>query len=74
MDYDGTDLIPGISDNNTNGIIDMQDVTSADLTGLSGINAGATKNFSIELITDNATSTDFAMDGIDITMYFTLNQ
>lgn len=74
LDYDGTDLLPGISDNNTNGIIDMQDVTSADLTGQSGINAGATKDFSIELITDNATSTDFAMDGIDITMYFTLNQ
>ena len=74
LDYDGTDLLPGISDGNFNSIIDMQDVTNADLTGLSGISAGATKNFSIELITDNATSTDFAMDGIDITMHFTLNQ
>ena len=74
LDYDGTNLLTGISDGNFNSIIDVQDVTNADLTGQSGIGAGATKNFSIELITDNATSTDFAMDGIDITMYFTLNQ
>jgi predicted ribosomally synthesized peptide with SipW-like signal peptide len=74
LDYDGTDLLAGISDNNSNGYIDVQDITNADLSGQSGIGAGATKNFSIELITDNTTSTDFANDGIDITMSFLLNQ
>jgi predicted ribosomally synthesized peptide with SipW-like signal peptide len=74
LDYDGTDLLAGISDNNSNGYIDVQDITNADLSGQSGIGAGATKNFSIELITDNTTSTDFANDGFDITMSFLLNQ
>jgi len=74
MDYDGTDLLPGISDNNSNGYIDLQDITVADLSGQSGIDTGDTKDFSVEFTSSNTTSTDFAADGIDITMSFLLNQ
>jgi len=74
LSYDGTNLLTSISDGNVNGYKDMQDVASADLSGQSGLNASATKNFTIEVTTDNGTSTDFANDGITITMNFTLNQ
>jgi len=74
LSYDVTNLLTGVSDNNVNGYKDMQDVANADLSGQSGLNASATKNFSIEVTTDNETSTDFANDGITITMNFTLNQ
>lgn len=74
LSYDSADLLTGVSDDNFNGIKDIQDVTDADLSGQSGLTVSATKDFIIEVATDNTTSTDFANDGITITMNFTLNQ
>lgn len=74
LSYDSTNLLTSVSDSNVNGYKDIQDVTSADLSGQSGLTASATKNFTIEVTTDNGTSTDFANDGITIIMNFTLNQ
>jgi len=74
LSYDITDLLTGISDGNFNGYKDIQDVASANLSGQSGLAAGATKNFIIEVATDNGTSTDYANDGITVTMNFILNQ
>ncbi len=74
LTYDVTNLLASISDDNINGYIDLQDLAGTDLSGQSGLGAGATKDLSIEVITDNTTSTDFADDGVDITMAFTLNQ
>jgi len=74
LSYDSNDLLTGISDGNVNGIKDIQDVANADLSGQSGLTASATKDFTIEVMTDNSTSTDFANDGITITVNFTLNQ
>ena len=74
LSYDGTDLLTGVSDGNVNGYKDIEDVANADLSGQSGLSAGASKSFSIEVTTDNETSPDFANDGITLTMNFTLNQ
>jgi hypothetical protein len=74
LSYDGTNLLTGVSDLNLNGYKDIQDVANADLSGQSGLIAGATKNFTIEVVTDNLTSPDFANDGITLTMNFKLNQ
>jgi len=74
LSYDSTNLLTSVSDGNVNGYKDMEDVANADLSGQSGLTASATKNFSIEVTTDNGTSPDFANDGITITMNFTLNQ
>jgi len=74
LSYDGMDLLTGVSDSNLNGYKDIQDVADADLSGQSGLIASATKNFTIEVVTDSGTSTDFANDGITITMNFKLHQ
>jgi hypothetical protein len=74
LSYDGTDLIASISDNNSNSYIDIQDVTIADLSGQSGLAAGAAKDFTIEITTDSGIWVGYADDGIVITMNFTLNQ
>jgi len=76
LSYDITDLLELVSDDNFNGYKDIQDVASANLSGQSGlgVGAGAAKDFTIEVTTDNGTSTDFANDGITVTMNFTLNQ
>ncbi len=74
LNYDGSSILGSVSDNNINGYIDIQDVKDANLTGLSGINASATKNFEIAIQLRSNASKDFQADGITITMTFTLNQ
>jgi hypothetical protein len=74
LSYDGDNLLTNVSDNNFNGYKDIQDVAEADLSGQSGLIASATKDFTIEIATDSETSTDFANDGITITINFKLKQ
>ena len=74
LSYDSTNLLTSVSDGNINGYKDIEDVANTDLSGQSGLTASATKNFSIEVTTDNGTSHDFENDGITVTMNFTLNQ
>jgi hypothetical protein len=74
LTYDSTDLLISVNDSNVNGYKDIQDVASANLSGQSGLDVGTTKDFTIEISTDNGTSTDYANDGITVTMNFTLNQ
>jgi len=74
LSYDSTDLLAIVSDDNDNSYIDIQDVTNADLSGQSGLAAGATKNFTIEITTDSGIWWGYYSDGIAITMNFILNQ
>ncbi len=74
LTYDSTDLLQIVSNNNGNEYKDIQDVADTDLSGQSGLAAGTSKDFTIEITTDNATSTDYANDGITVTINFTLNQ
>ena len=74
LSYDGSSLLGSVSDANSNGYKDIQDLSDADLTGQSGINASATKNFQIAVQLRSETGNDFQADGITMTMTFTLNQ
>lgn len=74
LNYGGSSLLGSVSDGNSNGYTDVQDLKNANLNGLGGINASATKNFEIELRLKSTTSGDFQSDGITITIAFTLNQ
>jgi len=72
--YDGSNLLSTVSDNNTNGYKDIQDLTNADLTDLSGLNTLASKDFDIEFKLKETTDNNFQGDGVTITITFTLNQ
>ena len=74
LSYDGSSLLPSVSDGNINGYRDVQDLANADLSGQSGINASATKNFQIAIQLRSNTGNDYQADGITVTMTFTLNQ
>ncbi len=74
LTYNGTNLLVSVSDSNGNGYKDMQDLKNASLTRLSGLTAGATKDFVTTIKMRDGVSNDFQADGIDITMTFTLNQ
>ncbi len=74
LTYNGTNLLISVSDANGNGYKDMQDLKNASLTGLSGLTAGASKDFVITIKMRDGISNDFQADGINITMTFTLNQ
>lgn len=74
LNYGGSDLLTGVSDDNTNGYKDVQDLTNAALTSLSGINPSATKGFGITVQLRANTSGDFQADGITVAITFTLNQ
>jgi spore coat-associated protein N len=74
LTYDSTNLLTSVSDSNSNGYKDVQDLKNANLSALSGINAGATKNFTIAVKTRSSASGDFQSDGVTVTMTFTLNQ
>jgi len=74
LDYDGSNLLSTVSDNNTNGYKDIQDLTNADLTDLSGLNTLASKDFDIEFKLKETTDNNFQGDGVTITITFTLNQ
>ena len=79
LEYDGHNLLdtsfnPHVTDINGNGYIDIEDLKNADLTGLSGLDTGVSKNFDISVQLRNTTGSDFQADGINMTMTFTLEQ
>lgn len=74
LSYDGSSLLSSVSDVNVNGYKDIYDLANADLTGQSGLNASATKNFQIAIQLRSDTGNDFHADGITVTMTFILNQ
>ena len=74
LNYGGSSLLGSVSDANSNGYKDVYDLKNADLTGQSGLNASATKNFEIAVQLRSETGNDFQADGITMTMTFTLNQ
>lgn len=74
LNYGGSSLLTSVTDVNTNGYKDVYDLASTDLTGQSGIDASATKNFQIAVQIRSDTGNDFQADGITMIMNFTLNQ
>jgi predicted ribosomally synthesized peptide with SipW-like signal peptide len=74
LNYGGEDLLSSVSDNNSNGYKDVEDLKNADLSGQDGIEPSGTKNFGITVKLKEETGNDFQADGIDITMTFILNQ
>jgi predicted ribosomally synthesized peptide with SipW-like signal peptide len=79
LSYDTINLLAlPLTDTNSNGYIDVQDlinaINTAKMSLLSGLNAGATKLFNISVLLRDGISNDFQGDGINITMTFTLNQ
>ncbi len=74
LNYNGSSLLNSVSDVNGNGYKDVYDLARANLTGLSGINASATKDFQIAVKLRPETGDDFQADGVTITMTFTLKQ
>jgi len=74
LNYGGSSLLTSVNDENSNGYKDIQDLKNADLTGQSGLNASATKNFEIAVQLRSETGNDFQADGITVTMTFILNQ
>ncbi len=74
LTYDGNSLLGSVSDNNTNGYKDVQDLKNANLTGQSGLSAGTSKNFVITIKMRDGINDNFQADGVDITMAFTLKQ
>lgn len=74
LNYDGSSLLSSVSDVNSNGYKDVYDLTRANLAGMSGINASATKDFQIAVKLTSETGNDFQTDGVTITMTFTLKQ
>ncbi|MFC2070211.1 TasA family protein [Chloroflexota bacterium] len=74
LKYDGSSLLANVTDNNTNGYRDIQDLKNADLSGQSGISALASKEFEIAIKARTGTSGDYQADGITVNMTFTLNQ
>ncbi len=67
-------LLLGISDYQPNGYTDIEDLKNANLAGQTGIDASATKDFTITVQFRGDAGHDFQSDGINITMTFTLNQ
>ncbi len=74
LNYDGSSLLGSVSDNNTNDYKDIFDLMKEDLSGQSGINASASKDFEIAVFLRTETGNDYQADGITVTMTFTLNQ
>ena len=74
LNYDGESLLGSVSDNNTNGYKDVEDLGNADLSGQSGITASAIKNFEIAVRLRSDADKNFQADGINISMTFILNQ
>ncbi|MFC2041505.1 TasA family protein, partial [Chloroflexota bacterium] len=68
-------LSSNVTDNNTNGYIDVQDLKNAtNLSGLSGIGASGSKTFDIAVMLRSDADKALQSDGINITMTFILNQ
>jgi len=74
LKYGGSSLLASVTDSNSNGYRDIQDLKNADLSGQSSIGASASKDFEIAIKARNSISSDYQGDGIVITMTFTLNQ
>ena len=74
LDYGGSSLLGSVSDANINGYKDVEDLKNADLTGQTGIDASATKDFTITVQFRGDANHDFQSDGINVTITFTLNQ
>ena len=74
LNYDGFSLLGSVSDNNSNGYKDVEDLKNADLSGQSEIPALASKEFEIAVKLKDIKNKDFQADGINITMTFILNQ
>jgi hypothetical protein len=72
LDYGGSSILGSVSDHNGNGYLDIYDLGYAHLTGLIGLDARASKNFSISIQLISTTGNDFQADGINLTMTFTL--
>ena len=74
LSYDGNSLLASISDTNSNGYQDVEELALTSFTGLSGLTASASKEFEIAVRLRSETPNDFQSDGITITMTFTLKQ
>ena len=76
LNYDGSSLLGSgsVSDNNSNTYTDIEDLTNADLSGQSGIDALASKDFEIEVKLIASANKTFQADRINVTITFTLNQ
>jgi len=74
LNYGGSSLLGSVSDANINGYKDVEDLKNANLAGQTGIDASATKDFTITVQFRGDAGHDFQSDGINITMTFTLNQ
>lgn len=74
LNYGGSSILSSVSDNNSNGYKDVQDLKNANLSGLTGIAPSATKAFEIAVQLRSSASKDFQADGISVTMNFILNQ
>ena len=74
LSYDGLSLLGGVGDGNTNGYVDVEDVSSADLSGQGGLNSLETKAYVVTVQLRSATGNDYQADGITVTMTFVLNQ
>lgn len=74
LNYDSSSLLSSVSDNNSNGYKDVYDLSTANLTGLDGIEASSTRDFEIAVTLRSDASKGFQADGIDVTMNFILNQ
>lgn len=73
LTYGGVDLLTLVTDADADGK-DMKEVAAADLTGQSGLNASATKDFVIEVTLKSGVGNEFQADGINVTINFTLSQ
>ena len=74
LNYGGSNLLNSVSDNNTNGWKDIQDLVDSDLSGQAGIGPSANKTFEIAVLLRSGTSGDYQADGINVNMTFILNQ
>jgi len=74
LSYNGSSILGSVSDDNTNGYLDVQDLTTADLSGQSGLTTVETKDYVIAVQFRSDVGNDYQGDGITMTMTFVLNQ
>lgn len=74
LSYDGSSILGSVSDDNVNGYLDVQDLTTADLSGQSGLTTVETKDYVITVQFRSDVGNDYQGDGITMTMTFVLNQ
>jgi len=74
LNYGSVNLLNEISDNNGNGVIDLEDFKNDAITGLDGIEAGNSADFEIQIEFNEDAGNEFQNDGIEVTFTFTLTQ